>query len=92
MSFLYLPSENVVHPTWPPIEVTAVLPIRTLFEAFTLALYPMAVAFLKLLPETSALYPRAVLKEPVKLESKAPSPSAELALLRLHLLSTYQRV
>src|SRR5678816_3659260 len=78
MLSLYLPSEKVVQPTCPPIEVTAVLPILTLLSLFTMALYPMAVAFFRLGLLTSARYPIAVLLEPLVLVKSACLPEAVL--------------
>src|SRR4051812_37107231 len=78
ISLLYLPSEKVVHPTCPPMEVTEVLPTRTLLDALTFAFEPIAVAFVKPPLVTSAPYPMAVLFKPFVLFFKADEPKAEL--------------
>jgi hypothetical protein len=57
MFVLSLTSDEVVQTTCPPMEVTAVFPTLTLLLAETLAPYPIAVAFVKLVAVASAVAP-----------------------------------
>src|SRR4051812_22832369 len=93
--FLYRPSERFVQLAKPPIEVTAALPIRTWFEAFTVAPAPRAVLLItlsvasanepikvleKLLPVKPAPTPKAALSLPVVFPANAEPPPAVLRL------------
>ena len=61
------------------ILVTFVLPNLILLEASTIALYPIAVAFVRLFDPTSELDPIKVLLEPVVFVSPALDPTAVLS-------------
>ena len=76
--FLIRASEADVHPTCPPILVTALFPNTIELLKATLALYPIAVAFVRSAKVTSAPYPMAVLLCPVEFLSNVLFPTAVL--------------